>query len=203
MGKSANKRKAEWDRMMKKFIYDATMVVLRTHGFDGLRMDMVAKAAEVATGTLYNYFKDKDELLLHVIKTRFDPIHQDLLKIRDSRMSPPKKIERFIRATLDFLGEYQSLVIIVTTAEGLSMPVKTGANQKREIVHKIFAEIVDEGIEQGLFRQLESMRVARLVFGGLNGLVQAKSSSNDKLQTVEEKLSDCLSLFLSGLLAQV
>ena len=77
----AKKRKTEWDVMMKNAIFEATMAVLGEHGFEGLRMDRVAKAAEVSTGTLYNYFKNKDELLLHVLDTRFEPILQEFLKI--------------------------------------------------------------------------------------------------------------------------
>ena len=45
MSKPAEKRKAEWDQMMKQSIYEATMTVLNENGFDGLRMDRVAKAA--------------------------------------------------------------------------------------------------------------------------------------------------------------
>ena len=67
----AKKRKTEWDIMMKNAIFEATMAVLSEHGFEGLRMDRVAKAAEVSTGTLYNYFKNKDELLLHVMDSLF------------------------------------------------------------------------------------------------------------------------------------
>lgn len=47
----------------KERILTATEKLLATHGFHGLSMQMVAKEAQVATGTIYRYFNDKDDLL--------------------------------------------------------------------------------------------------------------------------------------------
>ena len=202
MAKLAKRRKAEWDQMMKRSIYEATMTVLNENGFDGLRMDRVAKAAEVATGTLYNYFRDKDELLLHVIDTRFVPIRQRFAEIRDSHRTPPEKLEDIVRAHLNFVKEYRGLVIIITTAEGLSLAVKKGANAKRETVRRIFAEIIDQGIDQGFFRPFDSMLAARLILGAINGLVEAIIDNNVETMDFEKNVSECTNLFFSGLLAE-
>jgi AcrR family transcriptional regulator len=202
MNELAKRRKTEWDQMMKQSIYEATMTVLNEKGFDGLRMDRVAKAAEVATGTLYNYFRDKDELLLHVIDTRFVPIRQLFSEIRDSHRTPPEKLEDFFRAHLNFVEEYRSLVIIITTAEGLSLAVKKGANAKREKVRRILAEIIDQGIAQGLFRPFDSMLAARLILGGINGLVEAIIANSVETMDFEKNVSECINLFFSGLLAE-
>jgi AcrR family transcriptional regulator len=202
MNKPAKRRKAEWDQMMKQSIYEATMTVLNENGFDGLRMDRVAKAAEVATGTLYNYFRDKDELLLHVIDTRFVPIRQVFSKIRDSQRTPPEKLEDIVRAHLNFIEEYRSLVIVITTAEGLSLAVKKGANVKRETVRRIYAEIIDQGIDRGLFKPFDSMLAARVILGAVNGLVEAIINNSVETMDFEKNVSECINLFFSGLLAE-
>ncbi|ENY71311.1 TetR/AcrR family transcriptional regulator [Aeromonas diversa] len=44
-------------------IFQATQELLAEKGFHGLSMSMVAKQASVATGTIYRYFSDKDDLL--------------------------------------------------------------------------------------------------------------------------------------------
>lgn len=53
-------------------IYEATLKLVLENGFTGLKMSKVAKEANVATGTLYIYFKDKEELIsalyLHIKK---------------------------------------------------------------------------------------------------------------------------------------
>ena len=44
-------------------IFEATERLIAEHGFHGTSMQMVAKEAGVATGTIYRYFKDKDDLM--------------------------------------------------------------------------------------------------------------------------------------------
>lgn len=202
MSRLVEKRKAEWDKMMKKLIYEATMAVLNEHGFDGLRMDRVAKAAEVATGTLYNYFKDKNALLLDVLELKFDLIYQEFLEALKHGMTPKEKLEIFVRQYLTSIRRYRSLIIIVTAAEGLSLPIKTSVNKRREKIHKLFAEIIEQGIEQGFFCQLDPLRAARFLFGALNGFLQSIILEDEELQTIESDYSECMTLIFSGLIAQ-
>lgn len=51
------------DLQKEEAIYAAALKLVLAEGFSGLKMSEVAKAAGVATGTVYVYFKDKDELI--------------------------------------------------------------------------------------------------------------------------------------------
>ncbi|MFH2045667.1 MAG: TetR/AcrR family transcriptional regulator [Pseudomonadota bacterium] len=199
MAKLAETRKAEWDLVMKNAIYEATVAVLNQHGFDGLRMDRVAKKAEVATGTLYNYFKNKAELLRHVIDTRFKPINHDFLEILKSAISPEEKLGNFVRIFLNSIKKYRSLMIIVTTAESLSLPIKAAVDEKREIGQKLLADVIKEGIAQGKFRHVNPMQTARLIFGALFGIIQPMLGTNEEIRNDDSDLSDCMTFFSSGL----
>ncbi|MBU1056460.1 MAG: TetR/AcrR family transcriptional regulator [Proteobacteria bacterium] len=199
MAKLAETRKAEWDLVMKNAIYEATVAVLNQHGFDGLRMDRVAKKAEVATGTLYNYFKNKAELLRHVIDTRFKPINHDFLEILKSAISPEEKLRNFVRIFLNSIKKYRSLMIIVTTAESLSLPIKAAVDEKREIGQKLLADVIKEGIAQGKFRHVNPMQTARLIFGALYGIIQPMLDTNEEIRNDDSDLSDCMTFFSSGL----
>ncbi len=200
MGKLAGKRKAEWDLMMKNLICDATVLVVNEHGFNGLRMDLVAKAAEVATGTLYNYFKDKNELLLHVINTKFEPINNEFLKIRNSHASPAKKLEKVFCVFLDSIEEHKNFTLVVAGAQWLSLPIKKGAKAKREIIIKIASEIIDEGIEQGVFRKVDTLLAASLIFGAMERVAQERIEGVHISRSVEEEVADCMSFVFSGLI---
>lgn len=201
MSRLVERRKAEWDKMMKKVIYDAAMAVLNEHGFEGLKMDRVAKAAEVATGTLYNYFKDKNALLLDVLESKFDHIYQGFLEALRRGMTPKEKLEIFVRQYLTSIRRYRSLIMIVNAAEGLSLPIKTSVNKRREKIHKLFAEIIEQGIEQGSFRQLDPLKAARFLFGALNGFLLSIILENEDPQTIASDYSECVTLIFSGLIA--
>ncbi len=202
MGALIERRKSEWDSMMKSAISEAAISVLNEYGFDGLRMDRVANAAEVAKGTLYNYFRNKDELLINVIDMKFASIHQALLEIYDNKMSPPDKMEEIIRALLTFLEDERGLVLVVIDAEGLSVSVKDSATVKREIVIKLIAGIIEAGIEKGYFRKFDAIQAAKLIHGAIHASFQIKIRSKDDHRSDEESVSDLIKLFFSGLLSK-
>ena len=127
----AEKRKAVWEETMKASIYNATVSVLTKHGVDGLRMDRVADAAEVATGTLYNYFKNKEELLLHVVMTIFEPFHRRLIEIRDGNLAPQKKLSHYFRSILRSFEENQNPIAILGERTKLSLITQDGKSLER------------------------------------------------------------------------
>lgn len=47
-------------------IYDATLDLINKKGFSGLKMAEVAESSGIAIGTIYIYFKDKDDLINHL-----------------------------------------------------------------------------------------------------------------------------------------
>ena len=65
------KRRAASEELMQEGILSAATAVLGEVGFQALTMERVARAAGVAKGTLYNYFKDKDDLVGQVIEFAF------------------------------------------------------------------------------------------------------------------------------------
>ena len=192
-------RKAKWNSMIKRSISEATISVFREYGFDGLNMKRVATTAEVASGTLYNYFKNKDELLLHVVDMKFESIHQELLRIQNADISPPVKIEYIIKSLLTFIADERGLVIVVIDYGGLSLPVRNSVNAKREIAIRIIAEIIEEGIENGFFKKFDAIQVAKSIYGTIYAASQITIGKKDGLRTIEETVANILNLIFSGL----
>ncbi len=58
-------------------VFKATLKLIRNHGFTGINMSKIAKEAKIATGTLYIYFKNKEELI--------NALYQDVEKRSSSR----------------------------------------------------------------------------------------------------------------------
>ena len=85
-----NWKKAAWEEIMKESIFEAAVTVLKQYGVEGFRMDRVANTAEVAIGTLYNYFKDKETLILYVLRTMREPYPNALHHVYESHATAPK-----------------------------------------------------------------------------------------------------------------
>lgn len=68
MGKIGRPSKSEVTCDNKQKIIDTTIKLIETYGADYLTVRNVCQAAEVATGTFYHYFKNKDDLLMYFVR---------------------------------------------------------------------------------------------------------------------------------------
>ncbi len=105
----------------RRKIFDAALQVFSERGFYTATMDDIAQASQVAKGTLYRYFRSKDDLLEQLLRstsrelmTRFSEAFGDDGDILD-------QIEIFIRSWLGFIEENHVLYRLIQV-EGLSAP---------------------------------------------------------------------------------
>jgi AcrR family transcriptional regulator len=82
-------------------------------------MKDIAAEAGVSTGVIYHYFKNKEDLLLEVLKESFRRSHQQVMETVEPLTSPKDKLERhmdeihrvpmdnpeFLRVLVNYLGE--------------------------------------------------------------------------------------------------
>ena len=61
-------RKERQAELLKKEILDAALVVFKEYGFEKATTKKIAERAEVSEGTLYNYFKNKRDILISLFK---------------------------------------------------------------------------------------------------------------------------------------
>ncbi|HEY0993860.1 MAG TPA: helix-turn-helix domain-containing protein, partial [Kofleriaceae bacterium] len=73
--------------------------IFARHGFFAARVSEVAKEAGVADGTIYLYFKSKDDLLISVFENRMAHVN-DQLRTAIADLPPGEQLRAFIRAYL-------------------------------------------------------------------------------------------------------
>jgi len=204
MPKPAKKRKAAWEDMMKQSIFEATVEVMKKHGPTGIRMDRVARAAEMATGTLYNYFRDKDALLLHAIDTLFEPYREELQAVVAGKMSPPDKMGAYFRLTIRYLNEQRDIITVLMQAKDLGLKADSGRDPELDYqmtIIRIISQIIEEGMTKGVFRRGEAFETASMIFGAMDGFMMLKIRGLVPERPVEEDVEICRALILPGLLA--
>src|SRR5215813_13570772 len=74
-------------------ILDAAERVFAQHGFFAARVSEIAREAGVADGTIYLYFKSKDELLISLFESRMERFNQLL---RDAIAPIPRPLDRLL-----------------------------------------------------------------------------------------------------------
>ena len=140
----------------KERILTATEKLLATHGFHGLSMQMVAKEAQVATGTIYRYFNDKDDLLYQLHEHILGYIAQQISHNISASM-PLKQRYRIMWLNLWHMSVNGNAPLI-NQGQFQNLPRKN-AHERKALNKQLFScvnQMFDEGKACHLFKPLDN-----------------------------------------------
>ena len=147
-------------------ILEAATKVFAAKGYDKATAAEIATEAQVAEGTVYEYFKNKEELLFSISEREFKT-HKDNLERMFELRDPLRKLECLIY--------HYSMVILSNPKFALVFLKDTKLNKKFYSTKSysnfvqymsILNQILDEGKEKGVFRADVNNRVFRNLFTG-------------------------------------
>lgn len=159
-------------------IIDAAEKVFFSKGYEKATMDEVAEEAELSKGTLYLYFKTKEDLYL-AIALRGNAIlrHLALQAIQD-KQTGLDKIIAMTEAYFDFYNRYRNYFdamhhLDTTELTQEQMQQRHEAFQRSEGALLLLSDIVAEGIKDGSIRpDINPQKQALLIWGQSLGVVQ-------------------------------
>lgn len=158
-------RKAAGEALVREAVEEAAVAVLRQKGLAGLTMDAVAEAAGVSKGTLYNYFKNKDDLLEAAHERCFGPLEEQLDALLAKRDAPVIQIvEAMVRAILNYVERDRPLLFVLHECPALE---QTRIRHEREYVEDL-AKLIQRGIKAGELRQQDPRASAWFILGLLS-----------------------------------
>ena len=192
-------RKKGLEAFTKQGILDAAVGLLTRDGIQGLTMDRVATEAGVAKGTLYVYFENKEEILDAALDASFDPLLRELSALLDGDLTPDRKLAGFSLCHLRFFAEHGDLIRVLFYDRERMHSEKSHYTDKRyrTFVQRV-ADVLDEGIREGLFSPLDSMKVAAIFIEANMGMVMQRihdGISGD----VEKDARQITDIFMEGL----
>jgi AcrR family transcriptional regulator len=100
MGVKERREREEGARLAS--ILSAAERVFTKQGYFHARMDDIAEAAELAKGTLYYYFKSKDEIFVLLLEREFKSVHEELMR----RIAGRETFLEVLEIWIDFHVEY-------------------------------------------------------------------------------------------------
>ena len=143
-------------------IIDATFKLSLQYGFDNISIKQIQEESGVATGSIYYYFKNKDEILEYMInKYLMDQFHETKKQITEFNGSFLEKMNLILRhegSELSTMEEdslhvltrpkisYKDYFILLTSIYHRHPDVST-AHEIHEEIYKLFYELVQEGVE--------------------------------------------------------
>ena len=153
-------------------ILQAAERVFAKRGFFAARVSEIAKDAGVADGTIYLYFKNKDDLLISLFEARMHQVNDELRAQVAKEKTPLAQLRAFIRRYLQLVADEPA------AAEVLTIELRQSSKFMKEYENPQFADflrllggIIAAGQERGeLDAQVPSHVAARMIFGMLDEL---------------------------------
>lgn len=188
----------------RELITDAATHVFAEKGFHQARVSDVARRAGVADGTIYLYFKNKEDLLLSIFEEKMDLLLQGLDEAIGQVTDPRQRIRAFASFHFEQVRTNRATAEVLQIELRLSNKfLKEYRPEKLWAYLGVFAQIVREGQAQGLFREDVDPFVSMWAFfGALDEFamqwVLARNPERFSLAEAAEQIS---SIFIRGILA--
>lgn len=183
-------------------ILDAATAVFARRGFFGAQVADVARAAGIAAGTVYLYFRSKDEILTSI----FDRTMQEAIEAGQHALAdvtdPVERLRRIARMHLARLGRDRNLAIVFQvelrqTTKFMERFSKTGLRDYLSVIQRT----IEQGQARGAFRKsLDSRTASKVFFGALDEMATNWILSGRRY-SLEAQADDVVDMLVGGFAA--
>ena len=176
------------DRPKYKQIIDAAVVVIAENGYHQAQVSKIAKQAGVADGTIYLYFKNKEDILISMFQEKLGVFISNIDEEMARVTSAKEKMLVLIRKHFEILFEDKHLAIVTQLELRQSnKEIRYKINDVLKGYLKLVDSILVAGVEQGEFHEDLDVRLARhMVFGTLDEIVTTWVMNEQKYNLVEQ-----------------
>ncbi len=204
-----HERKIREKEERRRQIMEAAKLVFSAKGFNRATMEEIAGEAELSPGTLYLYFKNKEELHTSLSIDILKYLTRQMREyVDEKKMSPEAKIYALRDAFID-VYEYDAMVLINLfhlqsgeTLKNLSGEVLQEIKEASADALGAITSIVQEGIDQGVFVDKHPVALADIIWATYSGVVlwvDSKRLLNNEKDFVKQTLGTAFDLIVAGL----
>jgi len=190
------------DKPKYKQIIDAAVIVIAENGYHQAQVSKIAKQAGVADGTIYLYFKNKEDILISVFNEKMAVFVESLQDIIENGSTSKDKLSRMIENHFNVLATDRYLATVTQLElrqSNKDLRLKINAVLREYL--QLLDQILIEGMLSGEFSQTMDVRLARqMVFGTIDETITSWVM-NDYRYDLIEQVPKVQALILNGIKA--
>lgn len=169
----------------KKDILMAAAEVFHTKGYHEATLEEIATMTDYTKGSIYYYVKSKQDLLFECNKMAMEHLINNMAEIIMLSSGPDAKLRQAIKMHIEIGIEKFSLVSTAVQLNfALQEPYKSETKVLRDKYEKQWLSILDEGISNGTFKELDRKIILYIILGAMNNMMTWYSKSG-RLNEVE------------------
>ncbi|MFO7750034.1 MAG: TetR/AcrR family transcriptional regulator [Desulfobacteraceae bacterium] len=207
-----HERKQREKEQRRNEIMEAARKIFSAKGFNRSTMEEIATEAELSPGTLYLYFKNKEELHTSLSIDILQYLTQKIKKfVNKEEMDAREKLDALKNVFIE-VYDYDAMVLINLFHLQAGETLKNLSGDLLQLLKVTSAEalgaisaITQEGIEQGLFVKKHPVALADIIWATYSGVVlwvDSKRLLNDEKDFVKQTLDTAFEIMAEGLSAR-
>ena len=143
----------------KREIMDAALRLFSEKGYHNVSMEEIAKEAEFGVGTLYNFFKSKEELYKSLVKEVADRFHSSLTSAIEEEGGEIERLRNYLRIKGNLFRENLPVIrLYFAETKGVTFSVIAGLEAELREQYNDFLQrlshLFEAGIEKGIFKRI-------------------------------------------------
>lgn len=203
-------RKAREKLIRHQQILDAAYEVFHEVGFFAATMDQIAERAELAKGTIYIYFKSKEEVYFSLLANGLDILIRMLADMEKRKPPSGELLSETARTLFRFYKEHTSYFRIFMVMQQEDMQAKLSPqlseqiNEQATTILNLLSDLVSRAIDAGSLQGVNPWHVANILWGAFTGITQlaiTREQLKVRSKHIDDLLSLCFELIRRGLSA--
>jgi TetR/AcrR family fatty acid metabolism transcriptional regulator len=183
-------------------IIEAAMRVFAREGYYNSRVSDIAREAGIAAGTIYLYFKTKDDILVTLFRDKMAEFVGELRKAIAGEADAASKVRQLVSLHFSMLEENPDLAEVVQVELRQGQKFFRGASsQEIGAYFALIGSVLEEGVAQGRFRSDLPVKVAtKMLFGAMDQMATSWVLGKRGYQLVDTAAA-VAEIFLQGVAA--
>ncbi|MBB6099023.1 AcrR family transcriptional regulator [Deinobacterium chartae] len=186
----------------KEQIYQVAGRLFSQRGYHATSMRDLASQLGMQGGSLYAHISGKEELLVEIVGQATDQFEAALNPLRAADLSPQQKLREAVRAHIRVVTDnLESATVFFHEWQHLSPEAYAKVVARRDVVEKFYRDLLEEGIDKGVFRQDLNVKLTAIMILSVSNWVYTWYREGGPL-SAEQIADQYVDMLLPGLLVQ-
>ena len=158
--------------MQRSDIIQAAAQIFRQKGYHATSMQDIADAVQLQKASLYHHVTSKQEILFTILEQALDTLIADMRSVIAADLSPIEKLRLAMQVYMGRLTEDADLsTVLLLEYRSLEQKLQIRHNARRDRFEGLWRQILQEGVDKGVFRPVDVSVVAFAILGVQNWMI--------------------------------
>lgn len=195
---------SRWDKKreeLRRKIIEKSLELFQTQGFQATTMEQIAEVCDIARGTLYNHFPNKESIIQGYLQNSSEDSEAEILEILEAEGSTYSRLLTALSRINQWSAKNEEILKMHTTFRLNEVTTNAGGLSSGNL-YRTLLRIIEKGQQQGELRKDSTAETLTQYLVALYTASFFKWLQGDKAQLGEKEMANLLQFFLYGAVTQ-